>query len=437
VNVLVVGGGGREHAIVHGLLQCPQVRQVFCAPGNAGIARRATCVPVKAEDSERLWALAEDHDCDLTIVGPEAPLVAGIADLFRSRGRAVCGPGRDAAALEGSKAFAKEFMRRHHIPTADFAVFESAGAALDYVGRRFAPPGLVVKADGLAAGKGVAVARTREEAEAAVAACLVHGAFGAAGSRVVIERLLEGEEVSVMALTDGREMFLLPSSQDHKRAGDRDTGPNTGGMGAVSPLPRLVAPLRDRIRRGIMEPVIAGMAAEGRRYRGVLYAGLMLTDDGPKVLEFNVRLGDPEAQVVLPRLSGDILPLFLGAARGGLDGLAVPEGAGAAVCVIMASAGYPGKYETGRPIAGLDEVEALEGVRVFHAGTRREGDRWLTAGGRVLGVTGLGPDLARARERAYRGVERIGFPGAFWRTDIGSRALRGHGPAKKGFSGGE
>ena len=422
MNVLVVGGGGREHALAWKAAQSRRVERVLVAPGNAGTAAepRIENVDVGAEDLDSLVAVARDRDVGLTIVGPEAPLVAGIVDRFREAGLAIVGPTAAAAELEGSKAFAKAFLERHAIPTASHRTFETAGAATQYIRERGAP--LVIKADGLAAGKGVVIAQTPETAEEAVQSML-GGAFGGAGARVIIEDFLEGEEASFICLVDGRTVLPLASSQDHKTRDAGDTGPNTGGMGAYSPAPVVTDAVHERIMSEIIEPTVAGMAAEERPFTGFLYAGVMVGAAGnPRVLEFNVRGGDPETQPVMMRLRSDFVDLAEAVANGRLGDCEIRWDTRAALGVVMAADGYPGGYRKGDPISGLDDVDD-EDVKVFHAGTRREGDRVVTAGGRVLCVTGLGRDVAEARERVYGAIGRIGWEGAFWRDDIGHRAL--------------
>ncbi|MDR7523010.1 MAG: phosphoribosylamine--glycine ligase [Armatimonadota bacterium] len=416
-TLFVVGGGGREHALAWHLRRCYPHARLYCAPGNPGIARGATCLPIPPHDLTALADAAAALAADLTIVGPEAPLVAGLADLFKARGLPVLGPGAAAAALEGSKAFAKALMERHGIPTARYGVFDGAGAALAYIEQ--APGPLVVKADGLAAGKGVVVCDEPDQARAAARAMLA-GAFGQAGRRIVIEERLEGDEVSVFALVDGEAAALLPAAQDHKRLGDGDCGPNTGGMGAAAPYP-LSEALRRRILREIIEPVARAMCAEGHPYRGVLFAGLMLTRDGPKVLEFNCRLGDPEAQVILPLLRIGLPDAVdaLHAGRLGPHDLATPEGA--AVGVVLAARGYPGAPEVGVMVEGL-EAAAREAL-VFHSGTAERDGRVVTAGGRVVTVVGCDATPRAARERAYRAVASVAFAGMQYRRDIGARLL--------------
>ncbi len=428
MRVLIVGGGGREHALAWKLAQSPLLTGIYCAPGNAGIATVAECVPLQAEDAADLkeWALA--HKIDLTVVGPEAPLAAGLADHFRAAGLKVFGPGSAGARLEGSKAWAKEQMSRWGIPTAGFAVFDRYEPARRHIDTLPEGP-VVVKADGLAAGKGVTVARTRGEAEEALRKIMVEGVFGAAGGRVVIEDCLTGEEVSVLAVTDGKELLVLPSAQDHKAIGEGDTGPNTGGMGAYSPAPALTARLSHAAVETVFRPLLAGLNAQGVDYRGVIYAGLMVSGNRISVLEFNVRFGDPETQAILPRLEADLLPPLLAAAEGRLagSGLELRASAAAAACVVIASPGYPGPYPTGQAISGLDRIEefagADEGLAVFHAGTAVQNGAIVTAGGRVLGVTAWAKELPAALATAYRAADQISFPGCYFRRDIAHRAL--------------
>jgi phosphoribosylamine--glycine ligase len=422
MKVMVVGGGGREHALVWKLSTSPRVKKIFCAPGNAGTAKLAENVPIKAEDIEALAAFAQGEGIDLTVVGPEAPLVAGIVDVFRQRGLAVFGPTAAAAALEGSKVFAKELMDRYGIPTAKFAVFEDYKRAQAYIQQVGVP--IVVKAEGLAAGKGVVVARDEETALEAVYEIMEGQIYGAAGRRVVIEECLEGEEVTLLAFTDGENILPLVASQDHKQVYDEDRGPNTGGMGCYSPVPAFTPALQEEVYNTILIPTVRSMQDLGRPFTGVLYAGLMLTGDGPRVLEFNARFGDPETQVILPRLENDLVDVLEACLLGGLSGLSLRWREEAAVCVIMASGGYPGPYQKGFPIRGLEMVETEEDVLVFHAGTESQGGEVVTAGGRVLGVTGLGKGIAEARTRVYQAVEKISFSGAHFRRDIGVKALR-------------
>ncbi len=422
MNILVVGGGGREHALCWKLRQSPLANRIHCAPGNAGIAEIATLGDVAADDVNGLLAYAKTHDIDFTVVGPEAALCEGVVDRFRADGRAIFGPTRAAAELEGSKAFAKELMARHSIPTAAFRVFDEPGPALRYIDGVLGWP-IVIKASGLASGKGVVIARDAEEARSAVTRCMVERVFGRAGDRVVIEDRLEGEEVSILALTDGSAIAPLAPAQDHKRLRDGDEGPNTGGMGAYSPAPVATEAFLRQVERDILVLTVHAMQRERRRFTGMLYAGLMATRNGPRVLEYNVRFGDPETQAILPRLRSDLLPLLLACAKGKLDDQVIEWDPRPAVTVVLASEGYPGPCAKGRPIRGLAEAAALPDVAVFHAGTARAGTDVVTAGGRVLSVTALGDDFASARARAYEAVDLITFDGRIYRKDIGSRAL--------------
>ncbi len=421
MKVLVVGGGGREHALVWKLAQSPRVSRVFAAPGNAGTDGLATNVAVDAEDVDELLAFARTEGIGLTVVGPEAPLVLGIADRFRDAGLRVFGPTAAAARLEGSKAFCKRIMETYGVPTAAYREFDDPEAAKAYIREQGTP--LVVKADGLAAGKGVTVARTVAEAEAAVDQAMVGRVFGDAGARVVVEEFLDGEEASFLAFCDGRTFLPMASSQDHKPVFDGDQGPNTGGMGAYSPAPVVTPELFRRASEEVIRPVVDGMAAEGSPYVGVLYAGLMIKDGQIKVLEFNCRFGDPECQPIVLRMKGDLVPVLEACIDGRLDEVSLEWDPRAAVCVVIASEGYPGSYPKGVEIHGLDAAARREDVVVFHAGTRRAGGRVVTSGGRVLGVTALGSGVAEAIRRAYDAVGDIRWPGAHHRTDIGRKAL--------------
>ena len=419
MRMLIVGGGGREHALAWKIAQSPRVTALFTAPGNPGIARHAVCVPLTADALDGLVAFARRERIDLTVVGPEAPLVAGLADRLLDAGLAVFGPIAQAAAIEGSKAFAKDLMARNAIPTARFATFDDPARARGYC-REVGPP-LVVKADGLAGGKGAIVCRTLADADEAVAECMERAAFGAAGATVVVEEFLSGEEVSFFALANGADALPLAAAQDHKTVFDGDQGPNTGGMGAYSPVASFDAAMERRVMDTIVRPTIAALAKDGAPYRGVLYVGLMLTAEGPKVIEFNCRFGDPECQALVVRVPGDLVPLLVAAAHGGPWPEVGPWSTRASVCVVLASGGYPGKYGTGAAIEGVESAETAPGVTVFHAGTALREGRLVTAGGRVLGVTAVAGDLATAIARAYGAVGAIRFEGMHYRRDIGRR----------------
>jgi phosphoribosylamine--glycine ligase len=421
MKVFVIGGGGREHALVWKIAQSPLVEKVFCAPGNPGIARQAECVNLAVDDIEGLLAFAQDQGIGLTVVGPELPLTLGLVDRFQAAGQVVFGADRKAAQIEGSKAFCKDLMAKYGIPTAAYGVFDQREAAVAFIEKNGAP--IVVKADGLAAGKGVVVARTVAEAVAAVDAAMVDAVFGAAGKRLVIEEFLEGEEASFLAFTDGKRILPLASAQDHKPVFDDDRGPNTGGMGAYSPAPVVTPEIHAKIVAQVLEPTIAGMAAEGCPYRGILYAGVMVRGGEIKVLEFNARFGDPEAQPLLARFKSDLVPVLLACARGDLAGVSIEWHDQAAVCVVMASGGYPGDFVKGYPIQGIESAEALEDLVVFHAGTTLKDGQVVNNSGRVLGVTGLGATVADAIARAYSGVARISWRDAHFRRDIGQKAL--------------
>ncbi len=424
MKVLIIGGGGREHALAWKTAQSPRVETVFVAPGNAGTALepKVQNVQVGATDVPALVSFARDHEVDLCIVGPEAPLVAGVVDAFRAAGLRCFGPSRAAAELEGSKAFTKDFLSRHGIPTAEYQTFSDIDAARDYIRSRGAP--IVVKADGLAAGKGVVVAQSIDEAISAAEDMLEGNVFGDAGARIVVEEFLAGEEASFIVMVDGEHILPLASSQDHKARDDGDVGPNTGGMGAYSPAPVVTEELHARVMREIIEPTVRGMAADGRIYTGFLYAGLMIMPDGsPKVLEFNCRLGDPETQPIMLRLQSDLVELCEAAIDGQLDRCSLQWDPRSSVGVVMAAAGYPGSYRKGQPISGLPEQE-LEGRKVFHAGTDLNSEgAVVTNGGRVLCVCALGDTVAEAQRRAYELVDQIHWDGAFCRRDIGYRAI--------------
>ncbi len=421
MKILVVGGGGREHALVWKLAQSPMVETLYCAPGNPGIARLADCAHIPADDIEALLDFALAEKVDLTVVGPEVPLTLGIVDRFQAAGLEIFGPNQAAARIEGSKSFSKDLMAKYAIPTAAYRTFTERDAAVAYIKAQGAP--IVVKADGLAAGKGVIVAMSEDQAIAAVDDIMLDKVFGAAGASVVIEEFMEGEEASFFAFTDGRNILPLASSQDHKRAFDNDEGPNTGGMGAYSPAPVVTAALHDEIVATIVKPTIAGMASEGCPYSGILYVGLMIKDGRPRVVEYNARFGDPEAQPLLMRMKSDIVPVLQACARGDLQQDSIEWHDKAAVCVVMASGGYPAAYAKGFEITGLDNVLAMDDVMVFHAGTNLENGRIVNAGGRVLGVTGLGRTVAEAIACAYGAVAKIHWKGVHFRRDIGRKAL--------------
>jgi len=423
MNVLVIGSGGREHALCWKIKQSPKVKRLYCAPGNGGIAQIAECVDIGVEDVELLLQFAQRKQIDLTIVGPELPLVAGIADVFAQKGLKIFGPSQAAAELEGSKVFAKEFMHRRNVPTAIYKIFDDSSKALAFLQEAQFP--LVVKADGIAAGKGVYVCTDLPKAEIAVDEIMVKKIFGAAGKRIVIEECLQGPEASVLAICDGKHFLVLPTAQDHKRIFDDDIGPNTGGMGAFSPSPLVSAEVLDQIITRIIEPTIRGMYQEGNPFKGVLFAGLMLTADGPKALEFNVRFGDPETQCILPRLESDIVDIFLAACDERLHDIKVKWDDSPCVCVVIASGGYPGKYQSGYPIHGLDRIKDKDQETfVFHAGTKNDGGTLVTNGGRVFGVTALDGSLEAAAAKAYNAVSKIEFDHMFFRRDIGIKVLK-------------
>jgi len=419
MNVLVVGSGGREHALCWSLAASPLVEKLYCAPGSGGIAAEAECIGLAADDVRGIVGFCKRTGIDFVVIGPEDPLVAGLADALGDAGIAALGPSAQAAALEGSKGFTKDLCAGAGIPTAAYGRFADPARARAYAAELGAP--VVVKADGLAAGKGVRVCADLAEAGAAIASIL-GGEFGTAGSQVVVEEYLEGEEVSVFALVHGTQVLLLGSAQDHKRVGEGDTGPNTGGMGAFSPAPMFTPALEAKVLETILQPTAAAMAEGGRPYTGVLYAGLMVAAGEPKLLEYNVRFGDPEAQALLPRLRSDLFTLLLACQEGALDRVDVRWSEQAALCVVLAARGYPGTYENGSVIGGLDAAAFLDDALVFHAGTRMDGAAVRANGGRVLGITGLGASLAEARERAYAAVDRIDWPQGFCRRDIGGRA---------------
>ena len=416
MNVLVVGGGGREHAIVRTLAKSPKIDALYCAPGNGGIAEQAQCVPIKATDVEAMVAWAKEHAMDFVVVAPDDPLALGMVDALEAAGIPAFGPRANAAVIEASKVFSKGLMAKYHIPTAKYRSFTDLEEALSYIRQEGAP--IVVKADGLALGKGVVVAQTVAEAEKAARSMMADGKFGAAGSQVVIEECMTGPEVTVLCFVDGEHLSPMPPSRDHKRAFDGDKGPNTGGMGAISPAPGYTPEIADRCMREIFLPTVAALKAEGRPFHGVLYFGLMLTPDGPKVVEYNARFGDPECQAVLSLLETDLMDIFQACRAGTLDRLDIRWKDAAACCLVLASGGYPASYEKGYPITGLAEAEQT--AVVFHAGTSRDADGTIrTAGGRVLGVTAVGDDLDAAIDGAYAAARHISFQDMHFRTDIG------------------
>ncbi|MGH7797657.1 MAG: phosphoribosylamine--glycine ligase [Candidatus Binatia bacterium] len=422
MRVLVIGSGGREHALVWKISQSPRVRKIFCAPGSAAIGELAETVAIAPDEIAKLAGFAEKENIDLTVVGPELPLTLGITDLFESRGLRAFGPNKAAAQLEGSKAFAKEILHANNIPTAAFETFTDAASAKAYLSQQ--EPPYVIKADGLAAGKGVLICADRRKAEAAVEEILVRKAFGQAGDKVVIEEFLDGEEASFMVLTDCEHILPLASSQDHKRVFDNDQGPNTGGMGAYSPAPVVTPEMHERIHREILAPLLAGLKTENIRYRGVIYVGLMMTKDGPKVLEFNARFGDPECQPIMMRLKSDIIPMLEATTDGKIDEIQAEWHDDPAVCVVLCAGGYPGAYDKGKEIHGLEKLKHWQNGFVFHAGTVKDNGRCLTSGGRVLGVTARGATIAAAANEAYRAVGEISWDGMHYRKDIARRALK-------------
>ncbi len=421
MKVLVVGGGGREHTLVWKIAQSPLVDKIYCAPGNPGIAELAECVHIGADEMTALCEFAQAEEIDLTIVGPEVPLTMGIVDMFQAAGLEIFGPNKAAAQIEGSKGFSKDLMARYNIPTAAYQSFTDHAQAVAYIQKQGAP--IVVKADGLAAGKGVIVALTEEQAITAVDDIMLDQVFGDAGASVVIEEFMEGEEASFFAFTDGKNILPLASSQDHKRVNDGDEGPNTGGMGAYSPAPVVTDELYRVIVETIVKPTIDGMAADGCPYSGILYVGLMIKDGVPRVVEYNARFGDPEAQPLLMRMKSDIVPVLQACARGKLQQNSIEWYDKAAVCVVLASGGYPGPYEKGLPISGLDDAAKIDDLMVFHAGTTLKDGKIVNQGGRVLGVTGLGDSVRDAIDKAYVGVKVIHWDGVHYRNDIGARAL--------------
>jgi phosphoribosylamine--glycine ligase len=422
MRILVIGSGGREHALVWKISQSPRVSKIFCAPGSAAIAELAEGVAINPEQLDRLADFAEKEKIDLTVVGPELPLTLGIADLFESRGLRIFGPNKAAAQLEGSKTLAKNLLRANHIPTGSFGTFTDATAAKTYLAQQ--KPPYVIKADGLAGGKGVVITAKIAEAQAVVDDILINKDFGNAGDKLLIEEFLDGEEASFMVLTDGEHVLPLASSQDHKRVFDHDEGPNTGGMGAYSPAPVVTPEIHHRVLRDILTPLLAGLKRQDIHYRGVIYVGLMITKDGPKVLEFNARFGDPECQPIMMRLKSDLIPLLEATIDGNLRQVKAEWHEDPAVCVVLSANGYPGTYDRGKEIAGLEKLKDWHNGFVFHAGTAKDNGRWLTSGGRVLGVTARGATITDAVKEAYRAVDKISWDGMHYRKDIAQRVLK-------------
>jgi len=421
MKVLVIGSGGREHTLVWKINQSPLVKKIYAAPGNAGIGQLGHCVSISADDSRQLAQFAEKEKIDLTVVGPEGPLADGIVDIFNKKGLTIFGPGKEAARIEGDKAFAKDLMKKYSIPTAGYKTFTDIRQAQDYIADQGVP--IVVKASGLAAGKGVMVCLTYKEADEALIRIMTDKEFGGAGETVVIEEFLDGEEASILAITDGDDIKTLISSQDHKRIYDNDQGPNTGGMGAYAPAPVITDEMHTRILNTILRPFVQGLRQEGIKYKGVLYAGLMITPQGPKVVEFNCRLGDPETQVVLPLLKTDFVELMVATCEERLKGINVVNHNEAAICIVLASGGYPGSYEKNKAIYGLEDFNENQNIMVFHAGTTLKGEQVVTNGGRVLGITAKAAGIKKAMEAAYKACHAISFEGVHFRKDIGKRAL--------------
>lgn len=423
MNILVIGSGGREHALVWKIAQSPRVKKIYCAPGNGGISHLAECVFISPEDSASLIEFAQKKKIDLTVVGPEAPLAKGLVDDFERAKLKVFGPTKKAAILEASKCFTKDFCAKYKIPTADYSFFNNTKDAKEFLEKQKNTP-VVIKADGLAAGKGVIIAQNKVEAYRAIDDMIINEKFGEAGRRIVIEKFMEGEEASCMVITDGKNYITLASSQDHKRINDNDKGPNTGGMGAYSPAPVVTKDIHEKICKKVIEPLLAGMIQEDRPYRGILYAGLMIHKGEPKVVEFNCRFGDPEAQPILFRMKSDFVDLIEAALDGKLAETKVDYLDDTAVCVVLSSKGYPGSFDKGKPISGLDQFKKSKNVTVFHAGTKIDKGQVLTNGGRVLGVTALGGDLIKATDNVYKAVDKISWEGMHYRKDIGQKGLK-------------
>lgn len=422
MKVLVIGSGGREHALIWKIAQSPKVSQIYCALGNAGISQLAQCIDINADNIEELVDFAKKEKIDLTIVGPELPLSKGIVNEFNKRGLRIFGPSQEAAEIESSKVFSKYLMKKYNIPTANYEVFGNSKEALNYIKQQTFP--LVIKADGLAAGKGVFIVKNLDQAGDALDILMEEKKFGEAGKQIVVEEFLEGEEVSILAFCDGKAVVPMISSQDHKKIFDNDQGPNTGGMGAYSPVPFYTTEIREKVCREILKPTVKGLQNEGKEYKGVLYAGLILTKEGPKVLEFNARFGDPETQVVLPGLKTDLLDILNAVIEGSLHEINIEWKNNSAVCVVVASGGYPGKYQKDKVISGLERLKKMEDVIAFHAGTKFQDGKIVTSGGRVLGITAWGDTISKAKGKAYEGVEKIYFKDMYYRKDIALKALK-------------
>ncbi|HBY57527.1 MAG TPA: phosphoribosylamine--glycine ligase [Candidatus Atribacteria bacterium] len=422
MKVLVIGSGGREHTLVWKIAQSPKVSKIYCAPGNAGISQLARCIDIDAENIDKLANFVQKEEIDLTVVGPELPLSKGIVNEFNRKGLRIFGPSKEATEIESSKVFSKHLMKKYNIPTANYQVFQDSEKAFDYIKQQTFP--LAIKADGLAAGKGVFIVKDLVQARDALDALMEEKKFGEAGKQVVIEEFLEGEEVSILAFCDGRTVVPMVSSQDHKKIFDDDQGPNTGGMGAYSPVPFYPDEFERRVLEEILKPTIKGLRSEGREYKGVLYAGLILTKEGPKVLEFNARFGDPETQVILPRLKTDLVDILIAVIEKNLDKINIEWEDNATVCVVVASGGYPDKYQKGKVISGLERLEKMRNIMVFHAGTKLEDNKIITSGGRVLGITAWDETISKAREKAYKEVKEIYFEEMYYRKDIASKALK-------------
>jgi len=422
MKVLVIGSGGREHTLVWKMTQSPKVSKVYCAPGNAGISNLAQCVNIDADSIEKLVGFAKKEKIDLTVVGPELPLSRGIVNEFNQQGLRIFGPNKEAAEIESSKVFSKYLLKKYNIPTANYQVFQNSEKALAYIQQQTFP--LVIKADGLAAGKGVFIVKNLLEARDALNALMEENKFGEAGRQVIIEEFLEGEEVSILAFCDGKTVIPMVSSQDHKKIFDNDLGPNTGGMGAYSPVPFYPDEFEKRVLEEILKPTVKGLRNEGKEYKGVLYAGLILTKEGPKVLEFNARFGDPETQVILPRLKTDLIDILNAVIDSTLHKISIEWENNAAVCVVVASGGYPGKYQKGKVINGLERLEKMKDIIAFHAGTKFQEGRVVTLGGRVLGITVWDETISKAKEKAYKGVKEIYFEDMYYRKDIAAKAIK-------------